>query len=151
MEQLEKVKEFQKLFELPILDKPQLIDKKRAWFRISLIEEELTELKEAVNANELVEVADALCDLQYVLLGAVLEFGMGEKFVEMFNEVHRSNMSKACNDILEAIETQKYYLVERQTETHIKQVGDKYFVLRLSDNKVLKSVAYSPAEFNQFL
>ena len=151
MEQLEKVKEFQRLFELPILDKPQLIDKNRAWLRISLIEEELTELKEAINANELVEVADALCDIQYVLSGAILEFGMGEKFVEMFNEVHRSNMSKACNDILEAVETQSRYLVNRQTETYIKQVGDKYFVLRLSDNKVLKSVAYSPAELNQFL
>lgn len=151
MEQLENVKEFQRLFELPILDKPQLIDKNRAWFRISLIEEELTELKEAVNANELVEIADAICDLQYVLLGAVLEFGMGERFVDMFNEVHRSNMSKACSDILEAISTQKYYWINRQTETYIKQVGDKYFVLRLSDNKVLKSVSYSPAELKQFL
>lgn len=151
MEQLEKVKEFQRLFELPILDKPQIPSKERAWLRIELIEEELRELKEAVNTNELVEVADALCDLQYVLLGAVLEFGMGEKFVDMFNEVHRSNMSKACSNIIEATWTQKYYLVERQTETHVKQVGDKYFVLRLSDNKVLKSVAYSPAELKQFL
>ena len=151
MEQLEKVKEFQRLFELPILDKPQIPSKERAWLRIELIEEELTELKEAVNASELIEVADALCDLQYVLLGAVLEFGMGERFIDMFNEVHRSNMSKACSNIIEATWTQRHYLVFRQTETHVKQVGDKYFVLRLSDNKVLKSVAYNPAELKQFL
>ena len=151
MQQLEQVSEFQKAFELPILDKPQLIDKKRAWLRIDLIEEELNELKEAVNAKDLVEVADALCDLQYVILGAVLEFGMGEKFVEMFNEVHRSNMSKSCNDILEAIETQNHYLVNRETQSYIKQVGDKYNVLRLSDDKLLKSINYNPADLSKFV
>ena len=151
MQQLEQVKDFQKAFELPILDKPQLIDRKRAWLRIDLIEEELNELKEAVNEKDLVEVADALCDLQYVILGAVLEFGMGEKFVEMFNEVHASNMSKSCNDILEAIETQNHYLVNRETQSHIKQVGDKYNVLRLSDDKLLKSINYNPADLSKFV
>jgi predicted HAD superfamily Cof-like phosphohydrolase len=41
-----------------------------------------------------VEIADALCDLQYVLSGAILEFGFGGKFKSLFEEVHRSNMSK---------------------------------------------------------
>jgi predicted HAD superfamily Cof-like phosphohydrolase len=151
MQQLEQVSEFQKAFELPILDKPQLINTKRAWLRIGLIEEELNELKEAVNAKDLVEIADALCDLQYVILGAVLEFGMGEKFVEMFNEVHRSNMSKSCNDILEAIETQNHYLANRETQSYIKQVGDKYNVLRLSDDKLLKSINCNPADLGKFV
>ena len=57
----------------------------------------------------MVEIADALCDLQYVLSGAVLEFGLGEKFVELFNEVQRSNMSKACDTELQAQETVEHY------------------------------------------
>ena len=47
------------------------------------------------------KVADALADLQYVLAGAVLEFGMGDRFASIFNEVQRSNMSKACTTVEE--------------------------------------------------
>ena len=50
----------------------------------------------AIKDNNLTEVADAPCDLQYVLAGAILEFGMGAKFRALFSEVHCSNMSKAC-------------------------------------------------------
>ena len=95
LDSLNQVAEFHKTFNAPILDTPQIPSKERAALRVSLLQEELDELKKAIEDNDLVEVADALCDLQYVLSGAVLEFGLGEKFVELFNEVHRSNMSKA--------------------------------------------------------
>lgn len=62
--------------------------------RMQLLTEELAELSSALTDGNKTEVLDALCDLQYVLLGAVLTFGYGEVFEAAFQEVHRSNMSK---------------------------------------------------------
>ena len=81
-----------------------------------MLAEELKELQQAVNDNNLVEIADALCDLQYVLSGAVLEFGLGEKFKELFDEVHRSYMSKACKTVEEANQTIEHYRNTRSEE-----------------------------------
>jgi predicted HAD superfamily Cof-like phosphohydrolase len=111
----------------------------------------LDELKEAIAANDLVEIADALCDLQYVLSGAVLEFGMGEKFVELFNEVQRSNMSKACQSLTEAEATVKFYADKDGTEAEIVAEHGLWKVYRKADNKVLKSINYSPADLVSIL
>ena len=110
------VAEFHTLFDAPILDTPQIPDQKIASLRVSLLQEELNELQEAIDNNDLVEVIDALADLQYVLSGAVLEFGLGEKFADVFAEVQRSNMSKACSSLQEAEATVEYYQNERNTE-----------------------------------
>ena len=99
---LNQTADFHRLFNHPILDKPTIPDKKRCALRVELISEELRELKEAIKDKDIVEIADALCDIQYVLSGAVHEFGMSEKFVRLFNEVQRSNMSKACVSVEEA-------------------------------------------------
>ncbi len=96
------------------------------------------------------EVADALCDLQYVLSGAVLEFGLGEKFVDLFNEVQRSNMSKACNSLEEAEQTMQHYK-DKGVNCHFKEDGGKYLVYRTADNKTLKSIHYSPADLVSIL
>ncbi|MBV2223401.1 MAG: nucleoside triphosphate pyrophosphohydrolase family protein, partial [Cloacibacterium sp.] len=98
----------------------------------------------------IVEIADALCDLQYVLSGAVLEFGLGEKFVDLFNEVQRSNMSKACETEEQAQETVEYY-TSRGEEAYYELSGDKYNVHRVSDNKVLKNKYYSSANLKSIL
>ena len=148
---LESVSEFHKTFGAPILETPQIPSKERCELRISLIQEELNELKEAIAANDIVEIADALCDLQYVLSGAVLEFGMGEKFVELFNEVQRSNMSKACSSLEEAENTVKFYQDKDGTEAEIKEENGVWKVYRKSDNKVLKSINYSPADLISIL
>lgn len=74
MKTLEQVAEFHRLFQHPILDTPQIPDKKRCELRKALIKEEAQEFFDAVDKGDIVEVADALCDLQYVLSGAVLEF-----------------------------------------------------------------------------
>lgn len=63
--------------------------------RIRLIQEEFDELKKAMSEDDLIEVADALGDLVYVILGTVLAYGLQYKFVDIFNEIHRSNMTKA--------------------------------------------------------
>lgn len=147
---LNQVAEFHKTFNAPILDSPQIPSKERCELRIALLQEELNELKEAIADQNIVEVADALCDLQYVLSGAVLEFGLGEKFVEMFNEVQRSNMSKACANQQEADETIAYYQGKGE-EAFSEISGDKINVHRSSDNKVLKNKYYSPADLKTIL
>lgn len=148
---LNAVSEFHKTFNLPILEEPQIPSKERCALRISLIEEELRELKEAIEANDLVEVADAFCDLQYVLSGAILEFGLGDRFNDLFSEVQRSNMSKACSTEEEAKATQAKYKEEKDVESYVEQRGDEYLVYRSSDSKVLKSVNYSPADIKGLL
>lgn len=97
IDSLNQVAEFHRTFNAPILENPQIPSAERCNLRIALLQEELNELKQAIEDQDIVEIADALCDLQYVLSGAVLEFGLGEKFVDLFNEVQRSNMSKACD------------------------------------------------------
>ncbi len=143
---LNDVAKFHETFSLPILDKAVIPDKKRCELRISLLQEELNELKEAIATNDLVEVADALCDIQYVLSGAILEFGLGESFKTLFDEVQRSNMSKTCKTMEEAVDTQKHYLETKGTESFIKEKDGEFLVYRSEDKKVLKSVKYSPAD-----
>jgi len=148
---LNSVAEFHSTFKHPIEPSPTIPSQQRCDLRISLIQEELNELKEAIAGNNLVEVADALCDLQYVLSGAILEFGLGEKFSTLFNEVHRSNMSKACKSLEEAEKTIEHYSKNENTECYYTKVEDLYLVYRKSDNKTLKSVNYSAAGLNQLL
>lgn len=147
---LNQVAEFHKTFNAPILSQPQIPSKERCELRVSLLQEELNELKEAIADNNLVEIADALCDLQYVLSGAVLEFGLGEKFPALFNEVQRSNMSKACANQQEADETIAFYK-EKGEEAFSEISGEKINVHRKSDNKVLKNKYYSPADLKSIL
>lgn len=147
---LNQVAEFHRTFNAPILAYPQIPSKERCNLRVSLIQEELNELKQAIEDNDIVEIADALCDLQYVLSGAVLEFGLGEKFVELFNEVQRSNMSKACNSEEHAKETVEHYKAKGE-HAHYEKSGEKYNVHRLSDNKVLKNKYYSPADLKSII
>jgi predicted HAD superfamily Cof-like phosphohydrolase len=146
IDSLNQVAEFHKTFDAPILETPQIPSEKRCKLRVSLLAEELKELEEAIDNKDLTEIADALCDLHYVLSGAVLEFGLGEKFVALFDEVQRSNMSKACNTLAEAEATVAHYLAKDNTESEIKEKGGKYLVYRTLDNKVLKSINYSPAD-----
>jgi predicted HAD superfamily Cof-like phosphohydrolase len=62
--------------------------------RFNLMDEENKEYLEAAENNDLVEVADALGDMLYILCGTILEHGMQYKIEEVFNEIQRSNMSK---------------------------------------------------------
>jgi predicted HAD superfamily Cof-like phosphohydrolase len=144
MNYIKMVEEFHNTFGAPILDKPQIPSEERCKLRISLLEEELGELKEAIKNNDLVEIVDAFCDLQYILTGSLLEFGLGDKFNELFLEVQRSNMSKACSSQQEAIETLIHYKEKDGTEGYYKEVDGKWLVYRNGDNKVLKSINYSP-------
>jgi len=148
---LRSVEEFHETFKAPILENPQIPSKERCDLRVSLLQEELNELKEAIAEGNLTEIADALADIQYVLSGAVLEFGLKEKFDSLFAEVQRSNMSKACTTMQEAVATLSHYKQKDGTEGRYEKVGDKWVVYRNSDDKVLKSVEYSPARLGEIL
>jgi predicted HAD superfamily Cof-like phosphohydrolase len=92
------VQEFHECFDLPVKDTPDISDEQTNRLRVNLIAEELEELEEALKDGDIVEVLDALTDLQYVLDGAYLSFGLHDKKHEAFDEVHRSNMSKLGAD-----------------------------------------------------
>ncbi len=93
------VKEFHKAFKLDYLDKPKAdlgIDKNK--LRFNLMKEENEEYFEAANNNDMVEVADALGDMLYILCGTIIEHGMEHKIDEIFKEIQNSNMSKLGAD-----------------------------------------------------
>jgi predicted HAD superfamily Cof-like phosphohydrolase len=150
-ESLGLVAEFHKTFKHPILDTPSIPSENRCKLRVALIAEELKELEVAILEKDIVEVADALCDIQYVLSGAILEFGLGEKFKALFEEVQRSNMSKACQSEEEARATIEHYKIKDGTECYSVKEGDLWLIYRKSDNKTLKSINYSPANLEKIL
>lgn len=145
------VAEFHKTFKHPIVSEPAIPSEDRCKLRVALLAEELKELEVAVLEKDIVEVADALCDLQYVLAGAILEFGLGEKFQALFEEVQRSNMSKACNSEEEARATVEHYLKKDGTECYYREQDGKWLVYRTADNKTIKSIRYSPADLQGIL
>ena len=148
---LNHVAQFHHTFKHPVLPQPTIPNENRCKLRVALIAEELKELEVAILEKDITGVADALCDIQYVLAGAVLEFGLGEKFNALFEEVQRSNMSKACKTEEEARLTVEHYLKKDGTECYYKKEGDLYLVYRSSDNKTIKSVNYSPANLEAIL
>ena len=148
---LNQVAEFHRTFQHPIKDHPEIPSPTRCRLRVSLIAEELDELKHAIQDGDMVEIADALCDIQYVLSGAVLEFGLGNKFGALFDEVQRSNMSKSCDSEEEAQATVDFYQNQKDTPCYYRKVDGKYLVYRTSDQKTLKSINYSPADLKSIL
>lgn len=95
---LKQVQEFHETYGLPVLDAPDVSCAQTRELRINLIAEELKELQEALENDDVLETLDALIDLQYVLDGAFLSFGLHPVKDAAFNEVHRSNMSKLGED-----------------------------------------------------
>lgn len=87
-----KVLEFHRMFEGHLEVTPKFPPTAEQDLAYALINEELGELREAINAKDIVKVADALGDLLYVVYGAALRFGMDLQPV--FDEIHRSNMTK---------------------------------------------------------
>lgn len=176
---LNKVKIFMESFKQNVNEKPTFPDNNTMLLRLDLILEELVELAEACGSNilsqfgttlkdkaeiirdnveknrenlkpSLVKVLDALIDIEYVNLGAVHSFGLADAFIFGFENVHNSNMSKLCYSLEEAELTKNKYLSE-SINTDIIPYKNYYLVVRTRDNKILKSINYTPANLNQFL
>lgn len=92
---IEAVKAFHKAYKLGYRESPKAnLGLQKNLLRYKLMREENEEYLEAANKNDLVEVADALGDLLYILCGTIIEHGLQHKIDEVFDEIQRSNMSK---------------------------------------------------------
>ena len=89
------VEKFHRAFGLGVRDTPQAnLGEDLLQLRYKLMAEENDEYLEAARENDIIEVADALGDMLYILCGTILEHGMQYKIEEVFEEIQRSNMSK---------------------------------------------------------
>jgi len=122
--QLEQLLEFQRAYNSTRNSKPTLISEDDYVLRYKLGKEELIEYFDACKDGDLIEVADALADQLYILLGTMISHGMQDVIEDIFNEVHRSNMSK---------------------------LGPDGKPLYREDGKVLKGPNYSPPNVSKYL
>ena len=92
---INKVREFHETFGLEYNETPNAIISKRMYeLRHRLMQEENDEYLEACEKGDLTLIADALGDKMYILFGSIIAHGLQHKIEEVFNEIHRSNMSK---------------------------------------------------------
>ena len=93
------VEQFHDAFGIGNNHKPTVeIEKKDIQLRFDLMKEENEEYLEAAENGDLIEVADALGDMMYILFGTIMKHGMQHKIVEVFEEIQDSNMSKLGAD-----------------------------------------------------
>ena len=123
--QLEAVQAFHTSFGLGISQMPKAtLGDAVNLLRYNLMKEENEEYLEAVHNNDIVEIADALGDMLYILCGTILEHGLQHKIEEVFNEIQRSNMSK---------------------------LDENGLPIYREDGKVMKGPNYSRPDFTQIL
>lgn len=129
-------------------------DPKLVELRLSLITEEVEELKQAIKEHDFTEVRDAIADILYVVYGMADSFGINAN--DDFSIVHNSNMSKLCNSEEEAKLTVKEYEkrykagtspYDTPQYTYLENIG-KWVVKNMSTGKVLKSINYTKVKFD---
>ncbi|MCX7744379.1 MAG: nucleoside triphosphate pyrophosphohydrolase family protein [Flavobacteriales bacterium] len=91
---IQAVADFHNAFRIGNNHHPVALSKDEALLRYTLMREENEEYLEAAQKGDLVEIADALGDQLYILLGTILRHGLQDKIEAIFDEIHRSNMSK---------------------------------------------------------
>ena len=158
MTNFEKVKEFNNAFRLDIPSFPQLNiftkDPSLVQLKQDLIIEEVEELKNAIKDKNIIEVADALGDILYVVYGAGITFGLDMDHI--FALIHSSNMSKLCQSEQEAKDTVEWYKkkfdnneygYDSPNYKHDKNTN-KYIVYNERTGKILKSIKYQPVDLS---
>ena len=93
-EKIKLVEEFHEVFQIGNAKSITLIDERDYTLRYNLIKEENEEYLEACKNGDIHEIADALGDQLYILFGTILKHGLQHKIEEVYDEIHRSNMSK---------------------------------------------------------
>lgn len=144
---IKKVQDWRKAFGLTYGErKPNLPKHSEVALDSSLIVEETTETVQAMQNKDIVEVADGLADLIFVITQAANSYGIDlEKAVDC---VHVSNMSKICQSKLDLELTINKY-EELGVELSVHETGeDRWVVKRASDGKVMKSVNYKEPDFS---
>ena len=98
-DKIQAVKDFHEAFKIGYRETPKAdLGTEKNMLRYKLMREENEEYLDAANDNDLVEVADALGDMLYILCGTIIEHGLQYKIEEVFEEIQRSNMSKLGAD-----------------------------------------------------
>ena len=93
--QLNAVKQFHEIYKIGYSQIPKAsLGENKNQLRYNLMKEENEEYLQAVQDNDLVEIADALGDMLYILCGTIIEHGLQDKIEAVFDEIQRSNMSK---------------------------------------------------------
>jgi predicted HAD superfamily Cof-like phosphohydrolase len=126
---INKVEEFHNAFGIKNADSLTTADKDTQSLRLDLILEETQEYKEACEQHDIIGIADALGDQLYIIFGTILKHGLQDKIEEIFNEIHRSNMSKLGEDGKPLYrEDGKVLKGPKYTKPDIKSIidGDKY-------------------------
>jgi predicted HAD superfamily Cof-like phosphohydrolase len=125
-DKIRSVQEFHEIFKIGNAGEIQLIAEKDYMLRYNLMKEENEEYLEACKNGDIVEIADALGDQLYILFGTILKHGLQHKIDEVYDEIHRSNMSK-LNDNGEPIirEDGKILKSERYFKPDIKSILEK--------------------------
>ncbi len=93
-EKIRSVEEFHNTFKIGNASEIKLIEEKDYTLRYNLIKEENEEYLDACQKGDIIEIADALGDQLYILFGTILKHGLEHKIEEVYDEIHRSNMSK---------------------------------------------------------
>jgi predicted HAD superfamily Cof-like phosphohydrolase len=123
--QIQAVQKFHETFGLGVSHEMKAsLGTKMNNLRFELMREENEEYLEAVNDDNLVEIADALGDMLYILCGTIVEHGLQHKIEEVFDEIQRSNMSK---------------------------IGENGKPIYREDGKVLKGPSYFKPNFEEIL
>lgn len=175
---IKQVEEFMLTFNQKVRTSPQIPTKEECDFRLELCTEELIEIAEACGSEvlsafgrklfhksqeihykveqnrenikpNLIALLDGLEDQQYVLDGFKITCGTQSMSKDLFDEIHESNMSKACITQEEAQATTDKYNSEGIPVTFSPKMLDGkviYLITRNSDNKILKSINYKPAD-----
>ena len=136
--EIEQVLEFHKVFEHPIGDIAKALSIKRGLQRHSYMKEELQEFHDAVEAEDLVEQADACIDIIYFALGTLVELGLSDKYEALFANIQASNISKVCLSMESAIRTAEAH----DQPTTIKPIGSYWKVSDANTNKIVKADTY---------
>jgi len=98
-DKLNAVKEFHTAFKIGFSENMKgSLGENKNLLRFNLMKEENEEYLEAAQNDDIVEIADALGDMLYILCGTIIEHGLQHKIEEVFNEIQRSNMSKLGED-----------------------------------------------------
>jgi predicted HAD superfamily Cof-like phosphohydrolase len=120
---IEMVRQFNKTYDILIKNTPSKISKDQWSLKFDLMKEELNEYKEACENEDLTEICDAIVDMMYILNGIILAHGLSNVILDMFKEVHSSNMSKLENGK----------------------------VIRRHDGKIMKGSEYFKPDLKQFI
>ena len=135
---------FHEIFSLPIADRPGLVPQARMKLRMDLLDEEYCEYRRAALTGDLTEIADALADMIYIIIGTALEYGI--PLEEVWDAVQASNLNKAGK-----CETCDSWGVDNEYQVCEECGGNGFLVLKRADGKVIKPEGWQAPDIQGIL